>query len=102
MAEYYFYSTESEANNCIAYINGINELPLTMEINGVKSPESQKMIKWCESPLLITTGGYAVPRIPSSLLDYANIPQSTIDYFLANHGQDIREIANKDIVQIEE
>jgi hypothetical protein len=101
MAEYYVFATEAEAVNCMNYINGTEWFPITGKKNGVPAPESQKTTCWCTSASEMTTGEWAIPRIPANRLDAIGVPQGDRDAFIAAFGQDIRELSRDDFVQEE-
>lgn len=93
MAEYYVFETEQDAVNCINYINNTDWFPLAGNVQGEPAPEThQKTVAWVLVPFEMLSGEWAVPRIPSTLLDAVNVPQADRDAFLTAFGQDIREL----------
>jgi hypothetical protein len=90
MKDFYCFNTESEAIDCINAINGMSYFPLKVGTG--------QMIKWSNTPLVLKSSGYAVPRIPESLLNYAKIPQEDRESFLSVYGQDIRQLSPTDFV----
>jgi len=100
--EYYVFATEAQAIACIAAINGTSWFPIVGYCNGVPAPQNQQTTKWCDAPAEMTTGEWAVPRIPTSRLNDIGVPQADRDAFLAVYGQDIRSLSASDLVQPEE
>jgi hypothetical protein len=94
--EYYIYQTEVDANACITYINSTDWFPLIGNVNSTPSPENQMTTAWCTEANETISGEWAVPRVPTSRLDFLGVSQDDRDQFLAAFGQDIRELDSTD------
>ena len=99
--EYYVFETKNEAESCIDAINGSGWFPIIGKRNGVPDPTAQATTCWVESATEMTSGEWAIPRIPESRLDGMGVLQENRDAFLASFGQDIRELASIDLPQPE-
>ena len=99
--DYYVFETKSEADSCIGAINGSGWFPIVGKRNGVPDPTAQATTCWVESATEMTSGEWAIPRIPESRLDGMGVLQENRDAFLASFGQDIRELASIDLPQPE-
>lgn len=100
MSDYYCFATEAEARTCISYINSTPWFPIVGKNNGVDALDKQATTKWCEDPMELVAGGWAVPRIPESRLDYVVVPQADRDAFMLAFGADIRSLESSDFVVI--
>ena len=100
--EYYVFITQNEAQVCIDAINGSGYFPITGNCCGVAAPDKQKTTNWIDTPREMTTGSYAVPRIPDKSLNALKVTQDNRDDFLAEYGQDIRHLSSNDFVQLVE
>jgi len=100
--DYYVFPTQVSAQGCIDYINSTPWFPITGKINGVPAPESQKTTSWCNEPSIMISGEFAVPRIPTNILDSLGVTQEDRDAFIAAFGQDIRDLDNTAFPTIEE
>ena len=113
MNEYYIYQTLEAANAGLSAIN--NFLPVVGFRKGVPAPERAQTTKWVNEPILMLSGEYAIPRIPTSRLDnagepvqidgvwtYPGIPEQERIDFITAHGQDIRELTEEDFPVEEE
>lgn len=100
--EYYTFDTEQKAIDCITFINATPWFPIIGKINGIESPDSAKTTCWCEEPLEMLNGNWAVPKIPQTRLEALNVPQVTRDDFISAFGQDIRELSSLDFPVIED
>ena len=100
--EYYVFSTEQDAQDCINYINSTPWFPIVGCVNGIPVPDSQQTTSWCDVPVEMLSGDWAVPRIPESRLDSIGVPQVDRDSFLAVYGQDIRDLCSSDFPVEEE
>lgn len=94
--EYYVFATQAEADACVAAINGTNWFPIVGNRAGVPDPSACQTTKWCDGPTEMLSGEWAVPRIPTSRMDYLEVPQAERDAFLAVYGQDIRDLGVAD------
>jgi len=99
--DYYVFETKSEADSCIGAINGSGWFPLVGKVLGKPAPTRTKTTSWVESATEMTSGEWAIPRIPESRLDGMGVLQENRDAFLASFGQDIRELASIDFPQPE-
>jgi len=95
-AEYYVFATQAAGDACVAAINGTAWFPIVGKVQGVSAPDNQQTIKWCDGPVEMLSGEWAVPRIPTARLDALEVPQAERDAFLAAFGQDIRELTPAD------
>lgn len=95
--EYYVFSQKSDADSCLNAINASGWFPVRGNIKGKPAPdEAQKTVKWADEPREMTSGEWAIPRIPKNRLDGLGVPQSEQDTFLATYGQDIRDLTSED------
>nr|BDD44691.1 hypothetical protein 21 [Legionellales bacterium] len=94
--EYYVFANETDANACIAAINGTSWLPIVGNCKGQPAPSKQQTTKWVENATEMLSGEYAVPRIPEGRLDHLGVPQAERDAFLATYGTDIRDLGASD------
>jgi len=100
MTEYYVFQTKDKADECLAFINSSNFFPIEGRVSGARAPEDrQKTTKWAEASMEMNSGEFAIPRVPSNLLDYCSCPQESRDSFLEIYGQDIRTLQPSDFVQ---
>ena len=99
--EYYVFPTQAEAQDCVNAINNSGWFPIVGKRNGVPDPTAQATTCWVESATEMTSGEWAIPRIPESRLDGMGVLQENRDAFLASFGQDIRELASIDFPQPE-
>jgi hypothetical protein len=99
--DYYVFETKSEADSCIGAINGSGWFPIVGKRNGVHDPTAQATTCWVESATEMTSGEWAIPRIPESRLDGMEVPQENRDAFLSVFGQDIRLLSHSDFPYVE-
>ena len=100
--EYYVFATQEEADACVTFINNTPWFPIVGRRKGMPDPLACRTTKWCEGPSELTSGEWAVPRIPESRLDYVGVPQEDRDNFMVAFGQDIRELTSADFPVVEE
>jgi hypothetical protein len=98
--EYYVFATKPEAEACMTAINGTSWFPITGNKKGVPNPTATKTTKWSGTRSLkeLASGGWAVPRVPTSKLDLVEVPQAERDAFLAVYGNDIRTLSRIDFL----
>jgi hypothetical protein len=96
--EHYVFTTEQEANACLAYINGTPWFPIVGSVNGTPRPDCQKTERWMEAPRELVSGEWAVVRIPEARLDALNVPHTARAQFIQTFGQDIRVLEPVDFV----
>jgi hypothetical protein len=97
--EYYVFPTQAEAQDGIDAINNSGWFPIVGKRNGVPDPTAQATTCWVESATEMTSGEWAIQRIPEPRLDYLDVSQENRDNFLAAFGQDIRELTSADFHQ---
>ena len=100
MQDYYVYQTEADAQAALNYINGSSWFPITSKVNGIDAPDKPKTTKWADAPSEMTSGEFAVPRVPAALLDYIGVPEEDRIAFIAAFGQDIRPLTTTDFPEI--
>ena len=102
MQEFYVFSTEQEANACINVLNAQPYYPVRGKVKGQPADDTkQKTVRWTDAPMLMLTGEWAVPRVPTAILDYVGAPEEDRQGFLAVHGQDIRTLTSDDFPVVE-
>jgi len=95
-AEYYVFQVKAQADACVAAINGSGWFPVIGKVNGKPRRYNQQTIKWCDGPVEMLSGEWAVPRIPAARLDALKVPAEDRAAFLAVFGQDIRTLPSAD------
>jgi hypothetical protein len=110
---HYVFQTEEAANAALAAIKVF--LPVVGLKNGKPAPESAQTTDWMTEPTLMLSGEFAVNRVPNERLDnagpleevdgvwkHAGIPMQVRIDFMAEHGQDSRELTEDDFPTIRE
>ena len=98
--EFYIFNTEQKANACINVLNAQPYYPIRGKTNGKPaSDDKQKTERWVTGPMLMTSGEWAVPRVPEATLDHLGVPAEDRHGFLAVHGTDIRTLTSTDFPQ---
>jgi hypothetical protein len=101
--EYYVFQTRQQADGCLTAINSNPVFPVRGTFRGKPAPEGKcKTERWCDAPVEMLSGEWAVPRIPQERLDHLGIGEDVRGPFLAAYGNDIRELSPEDFPQPEE
>ena len=96
MGEFYVFDAEQKANACINVLNSAAYFPIVGKRKVKPAPDKQQTIRWCDAPMLMLTGEWAVPRVPSYKLDKHNVPKGERDTFMGVFGGDIRTLTPAD------
>ena len=100
MQDYYVFQTEQKANACVNVLNAQPYYPVRGKVKGQPADDNkQKTERWVEAPTLMSSGEWAVPRVPTAMLDYVGAPEEDRAGFLAVHGTDIRTLTHADFPQ---
>lgn len=102
MAEFYVKPTQAAAQAGVDAINNNSVFSIVGKVNGVIAPNNQQTTAWCGPPRELTTGEWAWPRVPTSLLDAVGIPESERTMYVTAYGSDIRDLDPTDFVDFDD
>jgi hypothetical protein len=98
MSEFYIFTTQVEADACVADLNGKKWFPIVGNCNGKPALENQQTLRWVDAPKEMKNGSYAVTKMQTSKLDQYGANLTDKSTIITAYDSKTQELSETDFV----